>query len=109
MASKMNSYGKTWHVWHTGAPGMPGDSLPLGAPHLAWSINADGELNPGLLSSRDQALGTDAADKRAQRQEFVELARPQEGVDALADKFPQRTKPPGVQAKEQAKTAQLQR
>lgn len=99
MKGKMNSYGKTWHVWHTGAPGMPGDTLPLGEARLAWSINADGELNPGLLSSRDQALGTDTADKRAQRQEFVGLARPQEGVDALADKFPQRVKPPGVQAK----------
>jgi hypothetical protein len=109
MKSKMNSYGKTWHVWHTGSPGKPGDTLPVGEPHLAWSFNADGEIQPGMLSSRDKALGTDTEDKRAQRQELVGLARPQEGVDALADKFPQRVKPPGVQAMEQAKSAQLQR
>ena len=33
MRMKMNSYGKTWHFWHTGAPGKPGDSMPLGEPH----------------------------------------------------------------------------
>ena len=30
MKSKMNSYGKTWHVWDTGASGQGGDTLPLG-------------------------------------------------------------------------------
>jgi hypothetical protein len=30
MKKKMNSYGKTWHVWNTGANGKEGDSLPLG-------------------------------------------------------------------------------
>jgi hypothetical protein len=102
MKSKMNSYGKTWHVWHTGAPGKPGDALPLGEPHLAWSFNADGEIEPGLLRSRDQAMGIDTAERRALRQELVEHARPQQGVDALAGEFPQRVKPAGVQARESA-------
>ena len=30
MKSKMNSYGKTWHLWSTGAPGQPGDTLRSG-------------------------------------------------------------------------------
>ena len=31
MKGKMNSYGKTWHVWNTGFyKGKPGDMLPLG-------------------------------------------------------------------------------
>ena len=28
MKKKMNSYGKTWHVWNTGHDGAPGDTLP---------------------------------------------------------------------------------
>lgn len=102
MKGKMNSYGKTWHVWHTGSPNMPGDELPLGEPHLAWSFNADGELPPEPLQSRDKALSTDTAEKRAQRQQLVELAHPQEGVDALQSAFPARVKPPGVMAKPDA-------
>ena len=35
LKEKMNSYGKTWHVWMTGGPGMSGDKLPLGEPSLA--------------------------------------------------------------------------
>jgi hypothetical protein len=99
MKSKMNSYGKTWHVWHTGAPGMPGDGLPLGEPHLAWSFNADGEAKPELVQRRDQAMRIETSDKRAQRQQLLELAHPQEGVDALQSAFPARTKPPGVLAR----------
>ena len=48
MRDKVNSYGKTWHVWHTGAFGIPGDALPMGEPRLAWSFNRDGEIIPGL-------------------------------------------------------------
>jgi hypothetical protein len=36
MKSKVNSYGKTWHLWNTGAPGQTADALPLGPPMLAW-------------------------------------------------------------------------
>jgi hypothetical protein len=99
MKSKMNSYGKTWHVWHTGAPGMPGDSLPLGEPHLAWSFNADGEARPELAENLKKAMGIDIAEKRAQRRDLVPLARPQEGVDVLQDAFPGRVKPAGVEAR----------
>jgi hypothetical protein len=46
LRGKMNSYGKTWHVWMTGVGGRQPDSLPLGPAHLAWSFNRDGELLP---------------------------------------------------------------
>ena len=39
LKDKINSYGKTWHVWNTGAPGQAGDRLPLGPAMLAWSFN----------------------------------------------------------------------
>ncbi|MBZ8138473.1 outer membrane or secreted lipoprotein [Rubrivivax gelatinosus] len=88
MRRKMNSYGKTWHVWDTGAPGRAGTSLPLGPAQLAWSFNRDGELQPALQQQRDQTLGVDTATIRRGRSELQPLARPQSGVDALKSAFP---------------------
>jgi hypothetical protein len=94
MRTKMNSYGKTWHTWHTG-PG--GETLPLGPPMLAWSFSRDGEIQPGLVGARDRKLGIDTAERRAARQDLVPLARPQSGVDALEGRFGRPTTPiPGV-------------
>lgn len=104
MRSKMNSYGKTWHVWNTGHAGAPGDSLPLGEPRLAWSFNREGEALPGLVEDRDRRLGIDAAALRQARAPLVELARPQDGVDALQGRFGRPTQPiPGVVDKRAAR------
>lgn len=92
MERKMNSYGKTWHVWH------PSDAaLPLGEPQLAWSFNREGEVDPQLLARRDAATTTSTAERREHRRDLLPLARPQEGVDALRDAFPQATPWEGVQ------------
>jgi hypothetical protein len=93
MRSKMNSYGKTWHVWMTGK----GDKLPLGEPMLAWSFSRDGEARPGLVEERDKRMGVDTQATRQKRQDLVELAKPQDGVDALHGKFEGTSTPiPGV-------------
>lgn len=90
----VNSYGKTWHTnSHDGQPGM---DLPCGDPKLMWSFNRDGECKEALLRDRDQAMGVDADAKRADRQSFLELARPQWGVDDMKDDFPGTTAIPGV-------------
>lgn len=97
MKRKINSYGKTWHVWNTGGPGMTADELPLGEASLAWSFNRDGEAKPDLIESRDRALGIDTAARRKARQDLVPLARPQEGVDELKGEFDRETTDiPGV-------------
>ena len=97
MKGKMNSYGKTWHVWKTGMPGMQNDNLPYGEPELAWSFNRDGEDQPGLVAGRDKVMGIDSHEIRAKRADLVPLARPQSGVDDLLGKFPRPTQPlPGV-------------
>jgi hypothetical protein len=88
MKGKLNSYGKTWHVWNTGSMGQQADKLPLGQPKLAWSFNHDGEAKPGLVEQRDQTLGMNSREIRQERQEIVTLAKPQRGVDALKGKFP---------------------
>ncbi|MEW6706788.1 MAG: OBAP family protein [Pseudomonadota bacterium] len=87
MKQKINSYGKTWHLWNTGPQGQGGDALPLGEPMLAWSFNRDGELPQPMIAGRDQRLGIDSAAKRRQRADLVPLARPQAGVDALKGAF----------------------
>jgi hypothetical protein len=97
MRDKMNSYGKTWHVWNSAPFGKAGDKMPLGDPVLEWSFNRDGEELPGLFEQRDQRLGVSTQEKRQSRQDLVPLARPQSGVDALRGKFPRPTTPiPGV-------------
>lgn len=96
MEQKMNSYGKTWHLWNTNdADSEP--SLPLGDAMLGWSFNRDGEAYPELIRQRDEKLGIDTAERRKQRQNLVPLARPQKGVDALNKAFPEPTRAiPGV-------------
>jgi hypothetical protein len=95
----MNSYGKTWHTWHTGrhdGRGEPGHALPMGDAKLMWSFNRDGEADERLKGDLEQHMGIDEADKRAQRASFAALSRPQAGVDAMAGQFEDTTPLPGV-------------
>ncbi|GAB2511275.1 OBAP family protein [Paramicrobacterium agarici] len=87
MQHLMNSYGKTWHTWHTGTQGNPGDELPLGEAKLMWSFNRIGECDPALHESREEAMKLDTAKTRSNRQQLVNFAHPQHGVDAIADAF----------------------
>jgi hypothetical protein len=97
MKGKMNSYGKTWHLWNTGYEGKPGDELPLGEPILGWSFNRDGEATPGLMEKRDKKMKINSAEKRRQRADLRKFARPQSGVDDLKDRFGRPTEAiPGV-------------
>ena len=101
MASLANSYGKTWHVWHTGRhdePAAGGDPLPYGDAMLMWSFNRDGEADPRMERSRDEAFGVSTLERRQRRLGLAHRMRPQEGVDAMAGAFgePVPTPPPGV-------------
>jgi Protein of unknown function (DUF1264) len=98
LKKKLNSYGKTWHIWDTGHAGHPAsDKLPVGDPRLAWSYNREGESPPGLVEARDKRMGIDTAAKRKDREDLVPLAKPQQGVDDLKAKLPgSKTEPAGV-------------
>lgn len=97
MKSKMNSYGKTWHVWSAGNATHPADRLPLGEPMLAWSLNREGEAAPVLMKRMSERMGIDPSEKRRERQDLVPRAKPQAGVDDLKGKFQRPTQPlPGV-------------
>jgi hypothetical protein len=100
----MNSYGKTWHFWHTGrhdGKGKPGHALPMGEAILVWSFNREGEMDPSLLADRDREMDIDSSEKHVHRQDLVKFASPQRGVDALKAQFPNAAPvpPPGVREK----------
>jgi len=100
MRGKINSYGKTWHVWNSAPFGKHGDKMPLGAPILEWSFNRDGEALPGLVEERDRRMGTDIDQERLNRKDLVPLTKPQIGVDVLKKKVQRPTKSiPGVMNK----------
>lgn len=97
MKRLLNSYGKTWHTWHTGRHDSGGGhDLPLGDPMLMWSFNREGECETVLEQDREVAMSLDTATTQRQRRDLVELAHPQEGVDTLRDQFTGTAPMPGV-------------
>jgi hypothetical protein len=107
LRGKLNSYGKTWHFWKTGIHEQPADQMPLGPPHLAWSFNHDGEAKAGLVEARDQRMGLNTTGERRDRQDWVAAARPQGGVSAIADAFPDAKPIPGVRDNGDASTTSV--
>ncbi|MCA1974749.1 MAG: OBAP family protein, partial [Caenispirillum sp.] len=97
LSDKMNSYGKTWHLWDTATDDPLAKRLPLGEPMLAWSFVRDGEAKDWLLERRDRAMTLDTEAKRRARCDLVAKAHPQEGVDALKGRYARPTSDiPGV-------------
>jgi hypothetical protein len=98
MAHLVNSYGKTWHTWHTGRHDIGGGQpLPVGEAMLMWSFNRDGECDPALEGDRERVMETDAAERRVRRRSLLARAHPQHGVDTLRSAFPGSTPVEGVQ------------
>lgn len=92
LASKMNSYGKTWHTWDAGlfdpeTRSFTAEEFPTGEPHLAWSFNHLGEEHDGLLEAAFESYDINPAEKREQRAKYVGQAEPQCGVNAIVDEF----------------------
>lgn len=87
MEKLVNTYGKTWHTWHTDLD----KQLPLGVPQLMMGFTADGQIDPALVSQRDQRLGISSAEEKASRADI-----PTPAVD------------PGANAWEHGKVIQLQ-
>jgi hypothetical protein len=94
LKGKINSYGKTWHFWKAGVFGQDADAVPLGPAHLAWSFNRDGEAKPGMVEARDSRMDLNTGEARRDRADWASLARPQGGVDAIADRFASATGAP---------------
>lgn len=87
----VNSYGKTWHTWHTGrhdGGGHPGNPLPYGDAKLMWSFNRDGEADERLKTDVMTGMDIDEMWQREQRRDLAAHAHPQHGVNTLKGAFP---------------------
>lgn len=99
-AGKLNSYGKTFHLWMTGRVAGETEDFPYGPPMLGWSLNKEGQLAPELKNIYQQmGYNLDALQKK--RANYVDRAHPQCGIDVLDGQFQGPSSPiPGIEAKE---------
>lgn len=80
MSKVVNTYGKTWHTWHTERD----KNLPMGIPALMMGFTADGQLDSRLIADRDRRLDVNTYAIREERKDLP--ARP---VAAGADAWEQ--------------------
>ncbi|MBD8595366.1 OBAP family protein [Pseudomonas sp. CFBP 8758] len=76
MEKLVNTYGKTWHTWHTDLD----KQVPLGVPQLMMGFTADGQIDPALVRERDKRFGVDSDSKKAARADI-----PAPAIDPGAD------------------------
>ncbi|MFJ5299151.1 OBAP family protein [Pseudomonas sp. NPDC088368] len=67
MEKLVNTYGKTWHTWHTDQD----KTLPLGVPQLMMGFTADGQANPRLIGERDHRFGISSEANRTARADIL--------------------------------------
>ncbi len=77
MEKLVNTYGKTWHTWHTDQD----KSLPLGVPQLMMGFTADGQVKPQMVSDRDKRFSVNSEENRNARSDIV-APQPLSGADA---------------------------
>lgn len=67
MSKIVNTYGKTWHTWHTDRD----KTLPLGIPALMMGFTAEGQLDPQLLADRDERLDVNTEAIKRERADIL--------------------------------------
>ncbi|WP_435926743.1 OBAP family protein [Dryocola sp. BD613] len=67
MSKIVNTYGKTWHTWHTDRD----KTLPLGIPALMMGFTGEGQLDPALLADRDRRFDVNTQVIRREREDLV--------------------------------------
>ena len=72
------TYGKTWHTWHTDQQ----RTLPTGHPLLMMGFTEDGQINPQLVTERDQRFEISSAEKKKNRADIQAPA-----IDPSADSW----------------------
>ena len=80
MKTLAQTYGKTWHTWHTDQ----GDELPVGRPDLMMAFTKPGQARQDLTARRDQAFGVSTRQIRSRRSE-IDPPSPIAGVDRGED------------------------
>lgn len=101
LSDKMNSYGKTFHMWKAGVFDQEDERYPSGEPRLAWSFNHVHEPKKGLLERTYDPMDISVEQKKKERKELASQAKPQCGINAIANKFEEESQPlDGVKVKE---------
>jgi hypothetical protein len=77
MTRLVDTYGKTWHTWHTDMD----KTLPLGIPQVMMGFTADGQANPQMVAERDARFEISSQDKRSKRAD-IPAAPIEPGADA---------------------------
>ena len=67
MEKLVHTYGKTWHTWHTDL----NKDLPLGVPQLMMGFTADGQVDPKMVSERDNRFGINSSEKKKARADIA--------------------------------------
>ena len=80
MKAVINTWGKTWHTWPD-----PRTPVPLGEPMLMWAVTGDGQINPGVLATRDRTFNVVAQRIRDQRVQEFGLEVPQVSLPRSVD------------------------
>lgn len=63
MTRLVDTYGKTWHTWHTDQA----LALPMGVPQLMMGFTRDGQADPAMVADRDRRFGVDSRQRREAR------------------------------------------
>lgn len=66
MEDIVNTYGKTWHLWHV----HEDKNLPVGSPKLMMGFTADGQIDPHLLQQRDKKFDVSSKENRKKRKDI---------------------------------------
>jgi hypothetical protein len=69
MEKLVNTYGKTFHTWHTDR----GSVLPMGLPQVMMGFTADGQADTEMVGARDRRFGISSDAVRARRADIAAL------------------------------------
>ncbi|WP_128548395.1 OBAP family protein [Larkinella soli] len=67
MELTVNTYGKTWHTWHTDQ----NLTLPYGSPALMMGFTRDGLIDPRIVKERDQRFKVSSEENRRKRSDIL--------------------------------------
>ena len=67
MKKLINTYGKTWHTWHTDLH----KALPYGVPQVMMGFTADGQANASMVAERDRRFGISSEEKKKERSDIA--------------------------------------
>jgi hypothetical protein len=64
MEKAVDTYGKTWHTWHTDQK----LALPTGHPQLMMGFTAEGQADRAMVAGRDERMKLSSEQKRKDRE-----------------------------------------